>query len=103
MEDKKYGDRLRKGVSEKSGIQKPFAEMITNGLVDEWEGSAIFESVKVGLNGDDEMTQKTDLVLIHPTGRIGIVECKRIRSNQAVSNNRTGTKYSSGGSLSISS
>jgi hypothetical protein len=83
MAEKKYGERLPKGTSEKVGIRKPFAEMIINGLVDEWEGSAVFELVKVGLNGEDEMTQRADLVLVHPTGRIGIVECKLNKNSQA--------------------
>jgi hypothetical protein len=83
MKDKKYGYRLSRRFSEKTGVRDPFVEMIKNGLVSEWVGSALFKSVKVGLREKDEMTQKADLVLIHPSGTIGIVECKLSRNNQA--------------------
>ena len=81
--EKRFGNRVKKGVGERKGIRDPFSKAVADGKVDGWQDSWVFKSVQVGVKKGGGWTQEADLVLVRRTGEIGVVECKLTRSSQS--------------------
>ena len=73
-----FGERAAKGIGEKAAVRQPFIEAVLANKITDWEQSLVFADVPV-----DNRKSQPDVLLIGPSGRVAVVECKRCSAGQA--------------------